>query len=593
MPGRIPQAFIDELMNRVDIVDVIDSRVQLKKAGHEYKACCPFHNEKTPSFTVSPSKQFYHCFGCGAHGTALGFLMEYEHLGFVEAIEDLAGQVGLEIPYEQGQGYSSNPETGKLYDILEQAAVFFQQQLRSHPQAGQAVDYLKGRGFSGEIAARYGFGYAPPGWNSLIDSIGREPSALKQLIAAGLVIEQGRNGPYDRFRNRIMIPILDRRGRTIAFGGRLLESGSADASGPKYLNSPETPVFHKGRELYGLYQARKTGSRLQRLLVVEGYLDVVALAQHGIDYAVATLGTATTPDHMEVIYRTVNEVIFCFDGDRAGRAAAWRALENALPAQREGREARFLFLPEGEDPDTMIRSEGKQAFEARFHEAQPLSTYLFDTLMQDLDMDSVDGRARLVAAAKPLLEKIPDPVYRQMMQDQLAKLARINSVHLGHAKARPQQHTPARPHSPTARTPVRLAIAIILQHPALVGQLAALPSLSDIQRPGMDLLCQLLEMLAQDPHLNSAALLERWRDTEYAGHLSKLAQMELFGEQEGLLAELQDTLERLSTANTEQRIDELYAKILEQTISESELSEYNQLLANKRQHQIKSKSGGN
>ncbi len=593
MTGRIPQAFIDELMNRVDIVDVIDSRVQLKKAGHEYKACCPFHNEKTPSFTVSPGKQFYHCFGCGAHGTALGFLMEYEHLGFVEAIEDLASQVGMEVPYEQGQSHSVNPELGRLYDILEQASHFFQQQLRSHPQAGQAVDYLKGRDFSGEIAARYGFGYAPPGWNNLIDQFGKDPASLKLLITAGLVIEQGRNGPYDRFRNRIMIPILDRRGRTIAFGGRQLESEGADAGGPKYLNSPETPVFHKGRELYGLYQARKRGSRLQRLLVVEGYLDVVALAQHGIDYAVATLGTATTAEHLEVIYRTVREVIFCFDGDRAGRAAAWRALENALPAQREGREARFLFLPEGEDPDTMVRGEGKDAFEARYQEAQPLSAYLFDTLMQDLDMTSVDGRARLVSTAKPLLEKIPDPVYRQMMQDQLAELAHINRSHLGSEIPEPQAQRPARRQSPLTRTPVRLAIAIILQHPELVGQLTNRPVLTDIERPGMDLLCQLLEILGQDPHLNSAALLERWRDSDYTSHMHKLTQMELFGDQQGLLAELQDTLDRLSRTTADQRIDELYEKILQQTINEIELSEYNQILAQKKQHQSSNKSGGN
>jgi len=590
MSGRIPQSFIDELMNRVDIVDVIDSRVQLKKAGHEYKACCPFHTEKTPSFTVSPNKQFYHCFGCGAHGTALGFLMEYEHLGFVEAVEDLAGLAGLEIPYEQGHSHSSHPETGKLYDILDRASLYYQQQLRNHPQASQAVDYLKRRGFSGEIAAQYGFGFAPPGWNNLIDELGGEPAALKTLIDSGMVIEKGRNGPYDRFRNRIMIPILDRRGRTIAFGGRELESPSGDASGPKYLNSSETPVFHKGRELYGLYQARKTGSRLQRLLVVEGYLDVVALAQHGIDYAVATLGTATTADHMEIIYRAVSEVVFCFDGDRAGRAAAWRALENALPAQREGREARFLFLPDGEDPDTMVRSEGKEAFEARFQDARPLSAYLFDTLMQDLDMSSVDGRARLVAAAKPLLEKIPDPVYKKMMRDQLAQLARIQADHLGTAsQPTSQRRGPARPHSPTARTPARLAIAIILQHPSLVSQLSDLPALTGIQYPGMDLLCQLLEILGKDPHLNSAALLERWRETEAASNLSKLAQMELFGNEEGLLAELQDTLEWLANTATDQRIDELYEKIIGKMINESELSEYN----NKKQHHIKSKSGGN
>ncbi|MFM1892488.1 MAG: hypothetical protein RLZ44_1565, partial [Pseudomonadota bacterium] len=358
MAGKIPQRFIDDLIARVDIVDVINQRVPLKKAGHEYKACCPFHDEKTPSFTVSPTKQFYHCFGCGAHGTAIGFLMDYDRLSYPEAIEALADDLGLEVPHEAG--VERGPDLSPLYEILEQAARFYAWQLRRHPDSARAVEYLRQRGVSGEIAADFRIGFAPPGWDNLLRELGGDARAVDSLRGAGLISEPEDGKRYDRLRDRIVFPILDARGRVVGFGGRVLGAGE-----PKYLNSPETPVFHKGRELYGLYQAKQAVKQLERLLVVEGYMDVVALAQFGIRYAVATLGTATTAEHLEKLFRSVPEVVFCFDGDRAGRDAAWKALETALPLLREGRQARFLFLPEGEDPDTLVRREGAAAFAAR------------------------------------------------------------------------------------------------------------------------------------------------------------------------------------------------------------------------------------
>lgn len=338
MAGKIPAHFIDELLNRVDIVDLINGRVPLKKAGRDYHACCPFHHEKTPSFTVSREKQFYHCFGCGAHNNAIGFLMEYDNLSFVDAVEELAAQIGLEIPRETGD--DSGPDYRPLYETLEQAARFYQWQLRKHADADRAIGYLKQRGLTGDISADFGIGFAPPGWDNLIRQLGQDTKGLERLRLSGLISEPEQNKCYDRFRDRIMFPIRDHRGQTIAFGGRIL-----DDSKPKYLNSPETPVFHKGRALYGLFEARKALRKIERLLVVEGYMDVVALAQFGIRYAVATLGTATTDEHLERLFRTTSEVIFCFDGDRAGREAGWKALQTALPHMKDGREARFLFLP--------------------------------------------------------------------------------------------------------------------------------------------------------------------------------------------------------------------------------------------------------
>ena len=363
---RIPQQFIEELLGRADIVELIDKRVPLKKQGREFAACCPFHNEKSPSFFVSPVKQFYHCFGCGAHGTALSFLIEYEHMEFPEAVRELASLVGMEMPQlERGEDKTS--VLAPLYEVLDRAARYYREQLKRAPQA---IDYLKNRGLTGEIAAEFGLGYVPAGWDNLLKVVGTDSGSQQALLGAGMLIEkEGEHRFHDRFRERVMFPIRDSRGRIIGFGGRILDKGE-----PKYLNSPETALFHKGRELYGLYEARQALRDIPRLLVVEGYMDVVALAQYGLRYAVATLGTSTTEEHLKKLFRVAPEVVFCFDGDRAGRAAAWRALENALPEAQDGRQIRFLFLPDGEDPDTLVRKEGKDAFEKRIvGSALPLS----------------------------------------------------------------------------------------------------------------------------------------------------------------------------------------------------------------------------
>ncbi|NNG11767.1 MAG: DNA primase [Halobacteria archaeon] len=578
MAGRIPQAFIDELLTRVDIVDVIDARVPLKKAGREYKACCPFHNEKTPSFTVSQVKQFYHCFGCGAHGTAISFLMEYEHMEFPEAVEDLAHLAGLEVPHESGSDTISASINQPLYDLLEAAAEFYQQQLRTHPQANRAVDYLKVRGLSGEVAARFCIGFAPPGWDNLIKALGNDKAARARLLETGLVIERSDgSGVYDRFRDRIQFPIHDRRGRTVGFGGRVLGDDS-----PKYLNSPESSVFHKGRELYGLFEARKAVRKLDRILVVEGYMDVVALAQYEINYAVATLGTATTPDHLEHLYRTVPEVVFCFDGDRAGRAAAWRALENALPVLSDGREARFLFLPEGEDPDTLVRKIGKQDFEQRISGAVPLSDFLFDQLASQLDMNSIDGRARLVDQARPLLARLPDSIFRQMMIEQLAEIAHTDPVRLSqrlepaHESRLPADSPPAAPARP-GKSPVREAIALLLYQPSLAGAVETLPQAQD-SVPGLALLSELLELLQRRPGLNTGAILEHWRGREEARHLNKLAHWKPLAENLDLAAELGGLLEQIAQQATARRIDQLLDNEHQRPLDDDEKQELKNLL---------------
>jgi DNA primase len=515
MAGRIPSAFIDDLLARTDIVDLIGSRVQLRKAGRDFQARCPFHDEKTPSFTVSPDKQFYHCFGCGAHGTAIGFLMEHDRLGFREAIEELAQRAGLAVPSD-GEAVPAGPDHSVLYDLLERVAALYRRQLREHPDAHRAVDYLKGRGLTGEIAARYGLGYAPPGWDFLLARLGAEPLAWGRLLQAGLVTEQdGRR--YDRLRDRITFPIRDRRGRVIGFGGRLLGEGK-----PKYLNSPETPVFHKGRELYGLYEAQQAHRKSERLLVVEGYMDVIALAQFGIDYAVATLGTATTPDHLRVLLRSAPELVFCFDGDRAGRDAAWKALEAALPLVTGNQSLRFLFLPDGEDPDTLIRREGREAFEQRLVRASPLSEFFFEQLAGQVDMISRDGRARLATLAKPLIERVPAGIYREMLENRLAALAgvapRPRSVAGRPGRVRKEVRQPTRP------SRVAQAIALLLDHPELAAEVDGVDDdWRRLDNPGVAILGQLLEMIAAYPGINKAALIERWRDHEHFAYLQRLS----------------------------------------------------------------------
>ncbi len=443
MAGLIPQSFIDDLLNRTDIIDVVSSRIQLKKTGKNYSACCPFHKEKTPSFTVSPDKQFYYCFGCGAGGNALGFVMDHDQLEFPQAIEELAKRAGMDVPREEsGRGHKPRqPVDSPLYPLLNAAAEHYRQALKSHPQRKYAVDYLKGRGLTGEIARDFGIGFAPPGWDNLLKQLGADALQQKVMIDAGLLIENAENGRrYDRFRDRIMFPIRDSRGRVIAFGGRVLGDDK-----PKYLNSPETPVFHKGQELYGLYEARKHNRDLDEIMVVEGYMDVIALAQQGLRNAVATLGTATSEEHLKRLFRIVPSVLFCFDGDAAGRNAAWRALESTLPSLQDGRRARFLFLPDGEDPDTLVRAEGTDAFRARINQhAQPLADYFFQQLCEEADPRSLEGKAHLVTLAAPLIDKIPGNNLRALMRQRLSEITGLSGEALSQvAGSAPRSHAPS------------------------------------------------------------------------------------------------------------------------------------------------------
>jgi len=574
MAGRIPSHFIDELLSRVDIVDVIDGRVALKKAGREYTACCPFHNEKTPSFTVSREKQFYHCFGCGAHGSAIGFLMEFEHMGFVEAVEELAGLAGVEVPREGG-GPAAGQDRGNqdLYELLERAADWYRQQLRQHPQARRAQDYLKGRGLSGEIAAEFELGFAPPGWDNITAALGAKP---ERLLAAGLLIARDSGGYYDRFRERIMFPIRDRRGRVVGFGGRVL--GTAD--GAKYLNSPETPVFHKGSELYGLYQARKAVRKLERLLVVEGYMDVVSLAQFGVRNVVATLGTATTTEHLQRLFRVVPQVVFCFDGDRAGREAAWRALENALPVLDEGRQIRFMFLPDGEDPDSLVRQEGREGFEQRLENASPFSRFFFEALSRRVDLGSIDGRAQLVEQARPLLKKLPEGPLRRMMATELAELARFDVAALADLTGVSRPVAAAgRPAPPAGTSPVRRAIRLLLQRPQLVETLGELDGLQGLELAGVPLLQAMIELLRARPHLSCGAILEHWRGRDEGRHLARLAQMPVDVPDEGLAAEFADVMSHLASLRDEQALERLLAKSRLGALSDEEKHQLRQALA--------------
>lgn len=558
MAGRLPREFIDELLLCTDIVELIDARVPLRKAGKEYKACCPFHQERTPSFTVSPDKQFYHCFGCGAHGTAITFLMEYERMSFREAVAELAARAGLPLPKEVQIEVAAEPSTD-LLSLLKEAARFYRSQLREHPQAAEAVAYLKGRGLTGEIAARFGLGYAPEGWDTLVRALGKDSAACAALVRAGLAVKKENGGYYDRFRHRIMFPIHDARGRLVGFGGRALGKDE-----PKYLNSPETPLFHKGRELYGLYRAREAIQREGRVLVVEGYMDVVALAQYGIDFAVATLGTATTREHLERLYRHAPEVVFCFDGDRAGRQAAWRALEVALGVMQDGRQASFLFLPEGEDPDTLVRQEGRQAFLERLRQARPLPDFFIAELKGRVrGMGRLDARARLVELARPLVSKVQPGALRRMLIDRVADFGLVSNLELtrlieGNAVAQPRAkglHPGVGPKEPPSR--VQLAVAMLLQHPQLASRLPVAWKFDDPTDPGLRLLHDLIRLLQESPKLNTAAIIEHFRDSEYQHHVSRLAAWRHPALEQPNEADLVALLDKLRREAIKNRVDKL------------------------------------
>ena len=610
MAGRIPQTFIDELIARADIVEIVGRRVPLKKAGREYKACCPFHDEKTPSFWVSPDKQFYHCFGCGAHGTALGFLMQYEQLPFPEAVEEMAGRLGLEVPHEGGNAPAPRGQE-ELTDLLGRVTGFYQECLQANERARA---YLQGRGLEAATLERFRIGYAPDAWNEVLRRFGGTEASRQALLATGLIIERDTPRPgsepwYDRFRDRIMFPIRDPRGRVLGFGGRVLDSGE-----PKYLNSPETELFHKGQELYGLHEIRLARTTLHRLLLVEGYMDVVRLHQAGLAYAAATLGTATTPEQLRRAFRLVSEVVFAFDGDRAGRAAAWRALQNALPEAREGRELRFLFLPDGEDPDSIIGREGRAAFETRLSGALPLSEYLIAQLREQADVSHADGRARYVSLARPLLARVAPGVYQELLLVRVAQEVGLNAdrlrellhnaadpAHAGDAPTAANSDDSQRSgnlargararRSTTAgvgrRGLLTQAIQMLLHFPAAAAALpaplsAALAAIDEPELPGISTLRELLDALRANSARSTAQLLEEWRERPEAKRLGALyAEPTLLdatqarAEFRGLLARLS---EQVSNERSTRRYDELLARVNSRSASAEELREFQALL---------------
>ena len=576
----IPQDFIDDLIARADIIEVLGRRIQLKKAGREFKACCPFHDEKTPSFTVSPSKGFYHCFGCGAHGTAIGFLMEFDHMSFVEAIEALAGMMGVDVPRDESDRPARRYD--ELFSLMGSVENHWQACLRDNPGA---VDYLKQRGIDGATAKRFGIGYAPDSWSDVLDKFGKTTEAAERLLATGLVIRKDNGKHYDRFRDRIMFPIRDTRGRTIGFGGRALGDGE-----PKYLNSPETVLFHKGRELYGLYEARQALRQIDQLVVVEGYMDVVALSRHGIDFSIATLGTATTSDHLDRIFRLTDNVVFSFDGDRAGRAAAWRALENALPQVREGRQIRFVFLPEKHDPDTYVNEFGADGFMQAIDEGIALSDFLIGELSSQVDMTTIDGKARLAELAKPLINNIPPGVYRELLIDSLADTVGLSAAKLERmlGQARDSKNRPVpkpadagkrrRSVSASGRpSVVRRAITLLLNYPESVNKLD-IEMLAGVKRPGVDLLHDLIETIQKEPNITTAGLLERWRHDDKGRHLGKLAAIEVPAEEDfDASAELAACLDQLAAAGRRERIDFLIEKQKVSSLTDEEKAEFRAL----------------
>jgi DNA primase len=586
MAGRIPQPFIDEVVARSDIVEIINARVPLKKAGREYKSCCPFHSEKSPSFSVSPDKQFYHCFGCGAHGTAIGFLMQYEKLEFFDAVADLAQRAGLELPREAQA--PRDPGSADLHDVMARAARFFEQNLADDARARK---YVAARGIDAKTGARFGLGYAPDSWDALLNRFGAEDEQRRQIRELGLIIERDTRGGeraagfYDRFRDRLMFPIRDSRGRVIGFGGRIIDQGE-----PKYLNSPETPLFHKGRELYGLYEARQARADFKRLLIVEGYMDVVRLHQAGITYAVATLGTATTQEHLNKIFRLTSEVVFCFDGDRAGRQAAWRALENSLPLARDGREFKFMFLPEGHDPDTLVGTEGPEQFETRLNQALPLSEYLIEQLAAQVDLGHVDGRAKLKALAAPLFARMPDGIYREMLAEGLAARVGMPAATLKRSfvGSEPKPSPPRR--EPAARHRGRIsagrgnlltqAITLVLHHPTAAAAVKDPQALRRVDKSGVAVLEELLQAAAAAEHPTTALLLERFRDLPQYARLAELAMAEpLVAGAEAAAKELQMAVAKLlEEYGPGRRMDELLRKARELGLNYDEKAELSELL---------------
>jgi len=568
--ARIPDAFIDDLLARTDIVEVVGTRVPLKRQGKEYAARCPFHDERSASFTVSPTKQFYHCFGCGAHGTAISFLMNYDRLEFLDAVDELAKRVGMEVPRDT-RVRNEDSDTRDIYSAVDAAAHFFQKQFTDSDKARAYVDR---REIDAGIVERFMIGYAPDGFSGLRDALGTDPRRMQLLERAGLFSKNDKGHVYDKFRDRLMFPIHDRRGRVIAFGGRVLDPEDS----PKYLNSPETALFHKGRELYGLWQAKQANPKLERLVVVEGYMDVVALAQYGVTQAVATLGTATTPDHAELLFRNAPDVFFCFDGDRAGRSAAWKALESVLPRMKDGRQALFLFLPEGEDPDSIVRKEGAEGFDTRLREAMPLSEFLFAEMSKDVNLGTLDGKARLAERCKPLLAQIPDGAFGDLMRQRLTELTGV-----GARATTPETHVPTQRarNAPAVHAPkqslVRSAIVLLLHQPALAMTLEPPYRFATLRQPGVELLADIVAEVRARPEITTGALLEHFGDREEAPALQKLATQRLAGEEALWRDEFADVMAQLEKLTLQQRVDELNERIRDAGMTSLSMAEKQEL----------------
>ena len=575
MAGKIPRSFIDDLLARTDIVDLIDSKVGLKKAGKDYQACCPFHNEKSPSFTVSQDKQFYHCFGCGANGNAISFVMEYDKLEFVDAIEELASMLNLDVPREQGG--SSAPERTAAqkrsdYDLMLHTARFYQHQLKHHANSAAVIDYVKGRGLSGETVKKFMVGYAPSEWDGLCLQLGRNKEQKEQLVELKLASEKTPGRQFDFFRDRLMFPIRDKRGRVVAFGGRVMQADQ----GPKYLNSPETRIFHKGFELYGLYEAKQAHKKLEHILIVEGYMDVVALAEKEIEYAVAALGTATTSEHMHTLFRATDKVICCYDGDRAGRDAAWRALENALPYLNDGKALNFVFLPDGEDPDSLVQKEGKEAFEQRLSEADDFTKVMFNKLSQEIDLTLDSGKAKLLSAALPLIEKIPSEFYQENILEQLGRLIGRTREQLNNRLKTPkQQHSIERKFK---ITPMRQAIGILIQHPNLAKSVPYLPELAQMNIAGIGLLLRLQQQALEKETITTAQILEFFRDTDDYEPLIKLATWQHEINEERLETVFQNTFKFIEDQCLNYRLETLLIKDKTQGLNSDERLECHLLM---------------
>ena len=524
MAGKIPQDFINELLTRIDIVDVIDAYVPLKKAGKNHKACCPFHDEKTPSFNVNQDKQFYYCFGCTASGTAITFLMEHLHMGFVEAIKDLASRGGMEIPRESDTAANTTNQLNKLYTLTESVTKFYLEQLKDNKNKTNVINYLKERNINREIVVEFELGFAPPGWDNLVSLLGKSNQSIKELLNIGVIIQNDRGGYYDRFRDRLIFPIRDQRGRVIGFGGRVLGDEK-----PKYLNSPETIIFQKGRELYGLFQARKALKDLHELYIVEGYMDVIALAQFGIKNVVASLGTAATVEHMEKMFRITNKIIFCFDGDMAGGKAAWRALENSLPLLKNGRQVYFIFLPDNEDPDTFVRKNGKDAF-LNPEILMPLSKFLFNSIGNKINLEILEGRSEMINKTLPFLAKLPPDPYKDIVIKELSKITRYeiedihnqlsisNKTNLKEIKENNKNNTQNK-----GIEKIRWLIRCLLHQPSLALDIKSTESLSALQSSGISFLCKLIALIKKNPNITLAGILENWRDTKFEKRLCGLA----------------------------------------------------------------------